>query len=158
VTVNGEVYGSYLFSEILPALKASFTFLVLSNSVLLTLHAATLVDTDRTFLLSASPGTGKTTLALALSATGEYTLAGDDVALLNDQAHITAVPFACAVKEGSWDLLSQAYPHLVSEPVWTRADGLPVRYLPVKADRPNSAPCVPGSSYSLSETARAAPG
>jgi hypothetical protein len=94
----------------------------------LAIHTAALVRDERILLLCGSPGAGKTTLALGLVHAG-YGLAGDDVMLLDSRGHGVGVPFAPAVKAGSWPVLSEYYPDLSAAPVFRRPDRRRVRYL-----------------------------
>ncbi len=93
----------------------------------LALHAASLVRTGRMLLLCGRPGAGKTTLTLALLDAG-FGFAGDDLALLDAQGHVSGVPFAPAVKEGAWDLVAAYRPDIYDTAVFCRPDRQRVRY------------------------------
>lgn len=103
----------------------------------LALHAAALLRGDRMVLLSGSPGAGKTTLALALVHAG-FGFAGDDVVLLDAIGRCAGLPFAPAVKAGSWPMLARFLPDLATAPVGRRPDGRRVRYPVPKAPVPFS--------------------
>lgn len=91
-------------------------------------HGALLAKGDRTLLLSAEPGAGKTTLALALAAAG-WGYGGDDIVRISPDGLARGVPFAAAVKSGSAPLLSGCWPTLERLPEWERTDGQRARYL-----------------------------
>jgi len=91
-------------------------------------HGALLSKNDRSLLLSAEPGAGKTTLALALAAAG-WSYGGDDIVRIDPDGLARGVPFAAAVKSGGAPLLSAAWPVLDRLPEWVRTDGQRARYL-----------------------------
>lgn len=91
-------------------------------------HGALLANGDRTLLLSAEPGAGKTTLALALAAAG-WRFGGDDIVRISPDGLARGVPFAAAVKSGGAPLLSGSWPMLERLPEWVRTDGQRARYL-----------------------------
>ncbi|TPE49144.1 PqqD family peptide modification chaperone [Amaricoccus solimangrovi] len=93
----------------------------------LALHAAALLRDGRLLLLGGPPGTGKTTLALALAAAG-FGFAGDDVALLYPDGRCAGLPFAPAVKSGAVALLAPRMPGLVAAPAHRRPDRRRVRF------------------------------
>lgn len=96
---------------------------------LIALHAAGLATTAGAVLLAGASGSGKTTLAAVLSALG-LPLIADDVCLLDaDTGHVSGLPFALALKPGSWAPAAAYWPDLMSLPVWRRPDGRLVRYL-----------------------------
>lgn len=97
-------------------------------------HGALLLKGDSTLLLSAEPGAGKTTLALALAAAG-WDYGGDDMVRISPEGAARGVPFAAAVKSGGVPLLRGMWPRLEQLPEWRRADGQRARYLlPPKRD------------------------
>jgi hypothetical protein len=98
----------------------------------LAIHAAALVKGGRAALLCGNPGAGKTTLTLALVNAG-FGFAADDVTLLHAGGRCAGLPFAPAVKAGSWSLLSKYCPDLDAAPIFRRPDGKRVRYAVPKA-------------------------
>lgn len=93
----------------------------------LALHAATLVRNDHALLITGHSGAGKTTLTMALTDAG-FGFAGDDLALLNSDGRVIGVPFAPAVKAGSWKLIAAYRPDIYDLPVFRRPDRKRVRY------------------------------
>lgn len=122
--------------EIAPVLKGRLMSEVLeSKSHELALHAASLVRDERLLLVCGTPGSGKTTLALALVNAG-FGFAGDDLALLDSSGGVTGVPFAAAVKAGAWPLVAEFQPDVFHSPAFRRPDGKRVRYLSPHASIP----------------------
>ncbi|WP_457584916.1 serine kinase [Ensifer canadensis] len=115
--------------EAVPALKGHLTDEIIANLGTYTaLHGALLANRSGAVLLCGSPGTGKTTLAFAMMQRGFQSHA-DDIALLGPEGAITGVPFAPALKQGSWKLLPEIREIILSQPVHRRFDGKRVRYL-----------------------------
>ena len=98
----------------------------------LAIHAAALVKSGRVALLCGNPGAGKTTLTLASVHAG-FGFAADDVTLLDTEGRCVGLPFAAAVKAGSWPLLSEYCPDLDAAPIFRRPDGKRVRFAVPKA-------------------------
>lgn len=94
----------------------------------LALHAAALCKNGRTLLLCGSPGSGKTTLALALVLAG-FAFAADDVTLLDSAGRGIGLAFAPAVKSGSWPILKKYFPEISKAPVYRRPDRKRIRFL-----------------------------
>lgn len=124
-----------------PALKALLAQIVLVRAdYRLAVHAAAVAREGRVLLLPAVAGSGKTTLAAALMASG-FSLLGDDTVLLQGEAlQVRPVPFALAVKSGAWDLLARYHPSLTARAVDQRPDGQRVRYLPPASVAPGALP------------------
>lgn len=123
-----------------PALKALLLEEVMAGADALTaLHAACLVRNGGAMLLSGAPGAGKSTLALALMATG-FGYGGDDVTLLGRGALVRGLPFAPAVKAGSWRRIGHLGHALRDVPVHYRLDDRPVRYVPLRESCSNWTP------------------
>lgn len=95
----------------------------------LLLHAAVLVRNDRTLLLPAEAGSGKSTLTLALAAHG-WQVYSDELAPV-DPLTLRADPFPLPVgiKSRSLEPLARWYPQLGQLPGHQRADGQTVRFL-----------------------------
>ncbi|WP_077959862.1 serine kinase [Ensifer adhaerens] len=112
-----------------PALKAMLTDDVLAGlRRQVALHAALLVKNRQGLLLCGAPGAGKTTLALALLR-ADFACGGDDIALLDEDGLVQGVPFAPAVKRGSWGLIAGMREAIAAAPIHRRLDGKTVRYL-----------------------------
>jgi energy-coupling factor transporter ATP-binding protein EcfA2 len=92
------------------------------------LHAASLVKNGRALLISGRPGAGKTTLSLALEEAA-FKFGGDDIAILDRTGGIRGVPFAPAVKAGSWPLVETFRSDLRTNPIHRRLDGRRIRYV-----------------------------
>ena len=113
-----------------PALKAHLVQLILARpDYRLAVHAGAVARGGRVLLLPGDSGSGKTTLAAALMARG-FTYLGDDTVVLEREAlRVRPIPFALALKAGSWDLLTRYHRGLAGLPVDCRPDGKVVRYL-----------------------------
>lgn len=68
------------------------------------LHAAAVAVDGQALILAGGSGQGKTTLAMALVASGGQLAADDHVALAVDGTNLLAFPAASAVKRGAWNL------------------------------------------------------
>lgn len=114
----------------------------------LALHAAALVKNERIVLLCGNPGAGKTTLTLALVHAG-FGFAADDVTLLDSRGYGVGLPFAPAVKAGSWPLLAKYCPGLDDVPICRRPDRRRVRFAVPREFVPLSRSPVPIGSVLL---------
>ena len=96
---------------------------------LLVVHGAGLVSpTGQCFLMAATGGAGKTTLAVALEAEG-YRLLSDDVVPIDREGAAVGLGLPACIKSGSWDVLQPYRPDLAAV-VETSRFGQLVRYLP----------------------------
>lgn len=93
------------------------------------LHAACLAHKQHALLLCGSPGAGKSTLSVALEATG-FAYGGDDITLMDHSGLVRGVDFAFTAKERSWQLLREFRSDLRDHQIHRRLDGKRVRYLP----------------------------
>jgi hypothetical protein len=143
------------YAEAAPALKGFLTEDVLAGmGTDVALHAAFLVKKSRGLLICGVPGAGKTTLALALAETG-FDCGGDDIALMDGDGLVRGVPFASALKAGSWNLLAGIRDTIMSRPIHRRLDGKSVRYLAPVQHAPRDA--VPLGSIVLLRRRRKGP-
>ena len=96
---------------------------------LMTVHASAITNGRKTILISAEPGSGKTTMAAMLQYRG-YQLVSDDFVPI-DRYSFFAWPFpiAMSVKHGSMDLLSSIYPDLEQKPIVQITSEKAVRYV-----------------------------
>jgi len=118
--------------EFVPRLKALFTerYLAASPGGFLA-HGGLLARGDGAILLCGEPGAGKTTLCIALAGS-DWTLCADDIVRFDKDGMAHGVPFAPAVKTGSWPLAARWAPSLAAEPAHLRTDDQWTRYLPMK--------------------------
>ena len=112
---------------------------------LLVFHAGAVVCGDKTLLISAAAGKGKSTLTAALLQTGGE-LINDDIVPLNPGGTITSISQPLKIKTGSWDVLRDAYPVLQNQTPLKRADDLVMKHLPIAPD----SRCSPGSCHRVS--------
>lgn len=145
--------GLWRADEWVPQIKALLTERLTSAVVgdFLT-HGALLERAGRGLFLSGDPGAGKTTLCLALAASG-FSYQADDIVRIDQEGLATGAAFAPAVKSGSWALIEAYAPAIAAQPAWRRGDGQLVRYLPVKTAARRALPI--GHLLLLSRTADA---
>lgn len=132
--VDDKCLGAFNHSEIVPEVKSFLTDALLQTDFTLALHAAFLRCGDMQLLIAGASGAGKTTLALALAAESRWSMHGDDIVMVDEWGGLRGVPFPIAVKDGSWALLRNLCPQLVSRHANIRADGKIVKFLPGDAD------------------------
>jgi hypothetical protein len=133
--LNGEVKGVWNNEE--THLVKGLIFMYLINVMfdksddfwLMTVHASAVTNKQKTILISAGPGSGKTTMAAMLQDRG-YRLVSDDFVPI-DRYSFYAWPFpiAMSVKQGSVNLLSELYPDLEQKPLTHISPEKSVRYL-----------------------------
>jgi hypothetical protein len=114
-----------------PAIKARLVErVILQVQSGITLHAASLISNREGLLLCGQPGVGKSSLTLHLTDAG-FQYGSDDLVLIAQDGMVEGIPFAPAVKPGSWDMISKLLGDLDDAVVYRRPDGICVRYLPV---------------------------
>lgn len=94
-------------------------------------HAGAVSDNNGVVLLSGSPGSGKSTLVTALMCSGLKVFT-DEVSVLTYDKKIRPAPGCIGLKEGSWGLLEEFYPNIISLPIHLRQDDKVVKYIPPK--------------------------
>ena len=136
--VNGKVTGTWGRDE--SSFVKGKIFLELVNVLheksnddwLMTVHASALTNCQKTILFSATPGSGKTTMAALLQAKGFDLISDDFVPLSRNTLEAYPFPIAMSVKEGSLELLLEYYPELAKvESVYISPEKT-VRYLPIE--------------------------
>ena len=136
--VNHEVKGVWTEDE--THLLKGMAFLQILNAAykkndhdwMAIIHASAVTNGTKTMVFTASPGSGKSTIAAMLQQKG-YALVSDDfVPVEHSSKHVFPFPAAMSVKEGATELLSAWHPSLQSdiEPQRSLSNKL-VRYLPV---------------------------
>ena len=123
----GEDPEWHRWDEIGAALKFMLTTQVLDLSEDPVLHTATVSAAGGSMLLCGDPGSGKSTLSVALHGEG-FRLEGDDLAVLRSGGQVMSLPFPATLKCGSLPLLAQRLPGLEDLPDYLRPDGKRVRY------------------------------
>ena len=114
-----------------PRVKAALWLsAVNAHDFLMFIHAG-VVGTDRgCILLPAAPGSGKSSLTMALTHRG-YRYYSDEVALIETHGfRVPPVPLAICVKHTGWDLMARYCPEIMTLPVHRREDRKVVRYIP----------------------------
>jgi hypothetical protein len=97
-------------------------------------HAAMVADSQHGIMLCAPRESGKSTLAAHLAAHG-FALVSDEPALLHlDTASVSRVEMPISLKEGTWKILSDAWPQLVDAPIHVRSDGRRIKLLHPSSD------------------------
>ena len=138
IYAGDEFWGSVAEDEVAPRIKAILTEALIGRPCDgFYIHGAMLTRAGRALVLSGSPGAGKSTLTLALAARG-YGFLGDDIIRVNGSGLFKGIPFAPALKPGSWPLLGPYYAELEAWPIERRGDGKKVRYAPIPAAAPTS--------------------
>ena len=116
-------------AELAPLIKAYITEQIINSTPTnVVFHAACLVRDGKSLLISGPPGAGKTTLALRM-VQGEFEYSGDDIVLIAPDGSATGVPFAPAIKSGSWEIVSRFRAELRDAITHRRSDARRIRYL-----------------------------
>jgi Coenzyme PQQ synthesis protein D (PqqD) len=88
------------------------------------IHGGAMARDGAGFAVPAACGSGKATLIAYLNAQKGYTYIADDmIALAAPDGRIVPWPMPLSLKEGSWQLLSEWYPHLASFPQYRSTRG-----------------------------------
>jgi len=110
-----------------------------SDAHLVALHSACMTSSSGTCLLLGPPGSGKTTLALALMQEG-YRYGSDDVTLVMADGTVAGVPLAPGIKQSGWAIAGSLGLDLSDLSTHMRPDGQEVRFLGLGRDA-LAAPC-----------------
>ncbi|WP_457595988.1 hypothetical protein [Hydrogenimonas sp.] len=121
-----------------PVPKASMPLVLQENLIiayyqkapyLMALHAAAVGRNKRAVVMPGVSGSGKSTLAAHLACHG-FELYSDEIAWVQEEGGVAPLPFALNVKEGSWEIVSEACGSLEERPSHLRFDGNKVKLLP----------------------------
>ena len=96
---------------------------------LIALHAASVEKNGKVIIMPAVAESGKTTLTATLLRHG-FKLFSDESTSLDPDGYVHPLPFCMNIKEGSWNVLSETYPHLNERDIHSRFDGQSIRFLP----------------------------
>ncbi len=134
--------------QLAPALKMwMLETLLIHAEYDIALHASAVSHNDKTWLFPAISGSGKSTLIAGLASKG-FTFHCDDCLFLNADGSLAPIVFPAAVKEGSWPVLSPAYPALLDGNIYLRPDEKKVKYLSLSgASLGDNAPTLVFSKY-----------
>jgi hypothetical protein len=118
-------------SSLGPLVKAAvWQSAVNAYDYLLYIHAGVVGLGRNCILLPAPPGSGKSSLTVALTHRG-LRYYSDEVALVDRTTfQIPPVPLATCVKSTGWDLMGRYFPNIEALPPHRREDGKLVRYIP----------------------------
>lgn len=100
-----------------------------SQRYLIALHAASVEKNGKVIIMPAVAESGKTTLTATLLCHG-FKLFSDESTSLDHDGYVHPLPFCMNIKEGSWSVLSEIYPHLSERDTHSRFDGQNIRFLP----------------------------
>jgi len=100
-----------------------------AQSYLISLHAASVEKNGKVIIMPAVAESGKTTLTATLLRHG-FKLFSDESTSLDYDGYVHPLPFCMNIKEGSWKVLSDTYPHLSERDIHSRFDGQSIRFLP----------------------------
>lgn len=149
--INGVVEGVWGKDE--SHLVKGLIFVKLVNAIygrkddfwLMTVHASAVTNRQKTILITAAAGSGKTTMSALLQNAGYY-LVSDDFVPVNRHSLAFPLPIAMSVKQGSIDLLSPIFPSLAEKPLTRISWEKIVRY-----HFPDEQPEFSNASYPVSE-------
>ncbi len=93
-------------------LQTTMTALLPPERVAAVLHASTASIDGRAVILAGATGSGKTTLMMALVASGAGYMADDMTPLDRSGRIVSRFPLAASIKSGSWNILAPLFPDL----------------------------------------------
>jgi hypothetical protein len=137
--VNGEIEGSWKEDE--THLMKGVAFLRILNTAyektdddwMAIIHASAVSNGKKTMVFTASPGSGKSTIAALLQQKGLALVSDDFVAVERFSQHVFPFPAAMSVKEGASEMLSAFYPSLKEQEATQRSlTNKLVKYLPIE--------------------------
>jgi hypothetical protein len=133
VLEDGASLGWWSAEAVAPAVKAVLTARLSQATPrgAFLMHAGLLSAGGQGLLIAGPPGAGKTTLSVALAASG-LGYGGDDIVRVAPNGALTGIRFCPALKSGSWKLLSPLLPAIDGLPTYLRGDGQSVRYAPAQ--------------------------
>lgn len=99
---------------------------------LMTVHASAITNGKKTILFSAPSGSGKTTIAALLQASGYHIISDDFVPFDKHSQNAYPFPIAMSVKEGSIKVLNSHYPSIEEKQLYHISSEKKVRYLPIE--------------------------
>ena len=113
-----------------PLLHGLLGLLAIRNCrYLMAIHASGLERDGNALMLAGKSGSGKTTMAAGLMASGWGYMSDDTILLLPQNLDAIGVPYSLTIKPGAWPILRSRFPALEQAPVHTRSDNQSVRYL-----------------------------
>lgn len=110
-------------------------------SRLMIVHGSAVADGNACCILAGAGGSGKTTLAAGLVATGSLLVADDVVPIDEPSGLAVPIPMSMCLKEGSWKSLLAYYPHYKTYPQFLRYNKNvrffppPIHALPKRTER-----------------------
>lgn len=139
--VNHQVKGVWTEEE--SHLLKGMAFLQILNAVyqrgdndwMAIVHGSAVTNGAKTIVFTASPGSGKSTIAALLKQKGFALVSDDFVPVERSSQHVFPFPAAMSVKDGATDLLSAFYPSLKGDvESQLSLTNKQVRYLPVEGE------------------------
>lgn len=130
IACNGTPLVSGLpYQELMPLLM---DYIQISNyqsrDYLVATHGAVMVRDGHALILPGISGSGKSTLCAGLIAYG-FMCFTDEVAVFDKSGLVQSLQLPIAIKQGSWEILSKAWPDLERQTLWQRPDGRKLKYL-----------------------------
>jgi hypothetical protein len=133
--LDGEVKGIWSYEE--THLVKGLIFMNLVNVLfdktndfwLMTVHASAITNGEKTILISAAPGSGKTTMAAMLQNIGYQMVSDDFVPIDRHSFRAWPMPIAMSVKQGAMSLISTIYPEIEEKPINHISPEKSVRYI-----------------------------
>lgn len=133
--LDGKIRGVWTYEETHLVKGLIFTNLInvmfdkTDDFWLMTVHASAITNGQKTILIPASPGSGKTTMAAMLQNHGYQIVSDDFVPIDRHSFHAWPFPIALSVKQGSVNLLSAIYSDLEQRPLNYLSAEKSVRYI-----------------------------